>query len=543
MLNVQKFFALVPQYSTRWLEGVYGLGGGTAADRVLRLLTASLMAFGLYLRCRGVLFGPTLALWSDESQWLVFLETQPLTELLIRPIAFMGLTKLLVNAFPPTEFVVRLVPWLGGLASVLLAPALANRLCGSRAARLFLVAAIALHPAAIDLGRDFKPYSLGLAFHISVLILACNYVASGRWRSLLWVLGAATLGVLFAQDIVFLYPALFLTLAAVAWRNQRTRHLAAIAGSAILAGAIVLSLYLVIWKHLDQSHERDYWGNRYDVFYVGQPEQGSQLGWLAAKSGDVLAMPGMRRDHWESPEATSGPLSQLASLDRALWVGLALCGLGVLVWRRRFHELLLLAGPLVVLTLFNWIGRWPFGAFRTNLFLLAYVTPLCAVAFDFPRTERPWLAALPAAALIVAPFFFLNQHFHSQKHTFAASSYFPDVIEYLLRTQGDRYRGPRELLAMDTRSCADWRYYVRYHPRWSERRNELEIERFSIKCGRSTRGLLTRSAAAAERGQRIWGVASGDQQLEELGHSMKRLKTVHHRQFGNRQIAVGFERR
>jgi hypothetical protein len=546
MLNVRKFFAFVPRNSGRWLELIRGPSDATLADRLLRLFVFAVIVLGLYLRCRGVLIGPTLALWNDESQWLVFLKTQPLTELLIRPIAFMGLTKLLVGLFPPTEFVVRFLPWLGGLAAVVLSPALARRLCESSLARALVVAVIALHPSAIDLGRDFKPYSLGLAWHMGVLILACNYVTRGRSRDLWAVLGVAMLGVLFAQDIVFLYPGLFLSLLVVAWKQSRKRHLLAIAGSAVGTVAILLSLYLMIWRNLDQEGERDYWGQRYDVFYIGQPEQGSYLAWLGQKLGDVLAMPGMRREHWESVAIPETPLPLDAAIDRGLWIGLALVGTVVLFRRRRLHELLLLLGTLGVLTLFNAIGRWPYGAFRTNLFLLAYVTPLAAVAFDWRwrRSQSRWLAPIPALALVVLPFFVLNEHFHAYKSSFTATSYFPEIIDHLLRQQGKDYAKGPELLLMDTRSCADWRYYVRYHPRMAPRRFELENERFRLKCGKSTRKLLLIAASKLNRGERMWGVATGERQREELDSRLGRgLRTISELRFSDRQIALAVERR
>src|SRR5687768_18375666 len=89
MLNVRKSFAFLPEVAGRLLVLIRGRSDATLADRLLRLFTFSVIVLGLYLRCRGVLIGPTLALWNDESQWLVFLKTQPLTDLLIRPIAFM----------------------------------------------------------------------------------------------------------------------------------------------------------------------------------------------------------------------------------------------------------------------------------------------------------------------------------------------------------------------------------------------------------------------------------------------------------------------
>ena len=56
--------------------------------------------------------------------------------------------------FGAAELSYRFLPWLGGIATALLAPVVASRLFSSRAARFLMVVVIALHPSAIDLARD-----------------------------------------------------------------------------------------------------------------------------------------------------------------------------------------------------------------------------------------------------------------------------------------------------------------------------------------------------------------------------------------------------
>ena len=62
---------------------------GSAVDRAVRLLTALLVALGLWLRCRGYLFS-SMPLWLDEANWAIRLIKKPLAEHLIRPIGFMA---------------------------------------------------------------------------------------------------------------------------------------------------------------------------------------------------------------------------------------------------------------------------------------------------------------------------------------------------------------------------------------------------------------------------------------------------------------------
>lgn len=520
----------------------------TLPERALRVLTVAVLAFGLWLRSRGVVLGATLPLWNDEAQWAVFLETEELTTLFIRPIAFMALTKGLVEVFGHAEWVYRLLPWLGGVVTLLAAPALARRLFSSSYARFFLVCALALHPGAIDLARDFKPYSVALAFHLVMLILALDYVASQRTRALSLVLGFGVAGVLFAQDIIFLYPALFLAIGLAALRAKLGHHVRAIALAAVSTVALLLGLYALIWSNMDADGERSYWGQKYDVFYMPDSERApSHAHWVARKTGDVLAMPGMRREHWESAaphDTLESPLPVRAQVDRYLWIGLGVLGVVALVRCRKPYAALLLLGPIAVLLAFNLLGRWPYGSFRTNLFLLAYATPLTAFAFELKVLATSFLSPLPGLLLVVLPYFTLNRHFHTFKEAFSTSSYFPDSVQRLLDAhEKDKPRKPRrELLALDVMSCASWTYYTRYHPRFSPRRGEI-TRAFRMRCGRSTRQMLMRGRAKVEDGDRMWGIATGAKQRAELDWRLPGLRVITLTRQGDQQIVIGVERR
>ncbi|HEV8547516.1 MAG TPA: hypothetical protein VGQ57_00790, partial [Polyangiaceae bacterium] len=129
------------------------------SQRIVLWVTVAVVALGVFVRARGYLFD-THALWLDEAGWALMLMRLPLVELLIRPPGFMAFSKGLAHLFGPTEAVLRFLPWLAGTATVVVTVPLSRRLFGSLAARLLFVAVIALHPAAVDLAREYKPYAL-----------------------------------------------------------------------------------------------------------------------------------------------------------------------------------------------------------------------------------------------------------------------------------------------------------------------------------------------------------------------------------------------
>src|SRR5690606_5037079 len=154
------------------------------------------------------------------------------------------------HVFGAWELVLRSLSWASGLLVLFAAPVLAARILVSPMARLFFVALIALHPAAIDLSKEFKPYAVSLALHFSFVLAAASYGVSGNRRALLAALGLAPVSILFAQDALFAFPGLFLALAWDAYRKRYPRHLIAVVAGAAAALASVLSVYFWIWRRL-----------------------------------------------------------------------------------------------------------------------------------------------------------------------------------------------------------------------------------------------------------------------------------------------------
>jgi hypothetical protein len=463
--------------------------------------SAILVVLGVLIRARGVLFG-TIPLWEDEAAWAMRLMDLPLREHTIRPLGFMAASKLLASAFSPSEMVLRLLPWLAGSACVWMAPSLAKYLFSSTRARLLFVATIALHPAAIDLAREFKPYAVSLAIHMSLLSFALRYLRDGDVRVLSLVLAEAFVSTLFAQDALFAFPSLFGVLLFEAFRKRRSRHLWGIASAALATMALVVGLYALFWRVEVHDGERtvNYWGSKYDVFFV--PSEGrttSRLAWTAGKVAEVAALPGLARDGWSAPSLQKQTLLELERIDAHVWEALSLVGLAALLARRRRIEALLLIGPIAVMVLLNSFGYWPLGAFRTNLFLLVYGAGLAISATDARDVHTRW-SILPAAGLIVVPFILFANATVTRKGTMAANSSFTLALRTLQRMRSEVETRPiKPVLALDNASCAIWRYYSGYHPRRAHW-NSVGAG-FSVQCTKSPRSmaqLLRRGLASAD---------------------------------------------
>jgi hypothetical protein len=168
-----------------------------------------------------------------------------------------------------------------------------------------------------------------------------------------------------------------------------------------------------------------------------------------------------------------------------------------------------LTAPLVTLTVFGCLGVWPFGAFRTNLFLLAYVCPLAA----FGLTGIPLLARIPAAArvpalvrnqalplvlAVVLPLVVFERDWHAHKRWAGESAFF-DVVNELVAMQGPRARG--EPLVVDHYSCALFHYYLAMNPDYAALSHKF-ARRFARHC-QKTEDALSQAESQVSNG-RVW---------------------------------------
>jgi len=483
--------------------------GGNFATRVALAVTALFVLGGLYFRARGYLFRAP-AFWLDECLWAMNLTARPLADNQIRPPGFILVSRWLALLFGPTEAVLRALPWLASCAATLASPFLARRLYGSTAARILFVAAIAANACLIDFAKEFKPYSIGFALHLALILLALRYVEAGRSKDLGMTLATAGVGVFFSQDLVFAYPGLFLVLG---WEalTRRREHLRPIVLTAALIIAALVAQYLLLWRHMPKNGA-SYWGAKYNVFYTGAQRQ-SYLAWLFDRYREMAEFPGVRRDHWDG--WTHDARVRFRVIDRGVWLALHLGGLAVLAWRRRWREALLLVLPLALILAFNVARVWPIGPFRSDIFTLVYFSAIAAMSLDgFARDGARWYSALPALLIVALPIFVFERVWHARKQYLTYDSKFPAIMGRLLsaRRSGD---GEREPVILDRRSCEPWRFYTQFHPKTKLLTARLEA-RYDVRCLTDDTRMGVELLASATRARPEWIVLHTGHRIERV---------------------------
>jgi hypothetical protein len=520
-----------------WRERVMRALGNTRAERAAEIFTLALLAFGLAFRARGFLFRVS-PFWLDECSWAVYLFDQRFGDENLRPIGFMAVSNFVAHFISPAESALRLLPWLAGVATTLMSPYLARRLYSERAAQLLFIAIIALHPAAIDFSKEFKPYSVSLAFHAALVLLTLRYVADGSLKALLGTLLAAAVGNLFAQDLVFAYPGVFVVLGVRALSRAR-RDLPLVALGALVVIASLGLQYWLIWSRIPQD-ESSYWGDKYNVFYTGADDQ-SYLAWLGEKLHDITAYPGYRRGLWKLRFVSDENMDVLRGFDAIVWSLLVVVGLAFVALGKKWQKLLLLALPLVMLWLFNHLDFWPLGAFRTNLFIVVYTSALAVYALDRPLAafkRHDFAPLVPALALVVLPIVFFDHGLHRIKRGQAHEGFMPYTLAKLGGLRLKEVAPIRELLLIGTRGCPQWEYYSRLHPSAQEITGVVK-QFFHVRC--KTDEELARSAhRAARTGGRVWVLLQGDLTAETLakGPPGDRLDIVEYFDVGWLRVAA-----
>lgn len=483
---------------------------------------AAVLALGVFLRLNGYL-GEQISLWLDEALWAQRFVSKPILSLGIRPVGFVWLTRCIVTAFGATEIWFRFLPNCAALASLALMPYVASQLLASRSLRVLLVLLFAIHPVLVDFAKEFKPYSFEVLVHLVPIALYLRYQQTKRLAWLVVLLVYLPVAFLCAYNMAFAFPGLLLLALHAGWRSALRRRLLLVTVlSGVLCAGFAAGVYkLALTKVTREEKTEDYWGKKYDVFYRPTDEE-SRVDWTARKYADLTALIGLRRQLWNDPGKLPATVAaELGSVDRWLWIGLSLTGL-VALWRKRRAELLLFVLPVLMLALVNAAGKWPFGAFRTNMFMGVYLFPVPFLGMELLAGERlRRLQLLIAAVLLtsVVPGFLFGFDWRGHKRMWTRDHYQREVIERLYQLRQEQLRArpdaPPARLVLDLHTYESHDYYLRVHPTFSAKYADFFAKNFAVDQVGSN-ALVSRVQQRMRGSTAVWVVASKDSSMQAL---------------------------
>jgi hypothetical protein len=356
-------------------------------------------ALGVALVLLGVLwrtvrYAAGFPLWGDEASLAMNIIdrdilglTGPLDYMQVAPLGFLWAVSAMTRALGTSEWALRLVPFLAGVASVALFASLARRLF-DRAAAFAAIAIFAVSYYPVRHGVEVKPYATDLL--VALLLLALAWEVSRRPRSASRWIGLvviATAGAWLSFPSVFVAGGVAIYLAYRLSRSPTPRLLCwlLVYGIAVF-GSFTAMLVTFAGPHCDQNPGLlSWWAEAFPPI----TEPWRLPGWLlATHAGGMLAYP-------------------VGGEDGGSSLTLILVVLGAIVmWRRRKDLLLLLLGPLPLVFAAAAMYKYPYGgSVRVSIFMAPAFCLLAGLGLESllrrALPERRLPAALVATGLLM----------------------------------------------------------------------------------------------------------------------------------------------
>ena len=460
-------------------------------------------AVGIGVVLRVVEYLLNRSLWADEADlalnilhrsWAGLL--QPLDNHQGAPLAFLAVEKCAVRFMGTSEYALRLVPLLAGIASVFLFYRLASTAI-STAAVPIAVGLFAISPPLIYYSSEVKQYSCDVAVTLLLYCLAFEGSAS-EWKPL----RAALLGVGGSVAIWMSHPSAFvlggigLTIAAVLVAQRNWTRLARISVPFLMWAASLAVCYSITLRRLGQDrYLLDYWKQNFMPF---PPRSVTDAKWFV--------------------DSFFGFFSGTAGLEFTGLAAFAFIVGSVSMFRRNREGLFLLLSPAILTLVVSGVHKYPFGG-RLALFLVPATLLLMAEGAEEIRSAAH--AQLPVIGLVLVGLLFLDPgiydlHHFAKPHVEIVRSgvMLPEEIKSVmayLRT----HKQPGDLTYLFYGAQSAWQYYAE---RNAAPRGEIVMGTASGEDAHDYQSDLDRL-----RGRRVWivfshihGVGAGESKKIEV---------------------------
>ena len=325
---------------------------------------------------------PGRSFWLDEAALLLNILEKDVWGLMgmldhaqSSPPLFLWAQRGLALALGPSEWVMRLVPLVAGLVSLVLMAVLAWRVLGPVVA-FWAVAWFALCTDLVWHAVSMKQYSGDAMVSAAMLLLAVGWRESlgpvARWGALVALALPATW---FSQPAIFMFGGVSLALLPELRRRGRGGMAAWLVGNALVAAAFLLMFHFMREQRVVSL--MDFWQG--DMADWSHPWI---IPWWIVRETYRLC---------ELPYKAFGPIMTV------------LAALGAFsLWKRDRRLLGLCVLPIAMTVLAGLLRRYPYHGGRVTLFLVPGLLLLCGMGLEWLRqnlspTLRPWwwVAGLP----------------------------------------------------------------------------------------------------------------------------------------------------
>lgn len=381
------------------------LGRHMSGEKRVQVALWFVAILGIAIRLRAYL--TQRALWGDEAAFAFSFDDQGPLHLLLTPLyggqsappGFIATTWLSVTLFGTGEAAIRLTPFLFGIATVVLAKLVTDRLFASSLAKITFLGFVAFSPVLVYYSQELKPYVVD-AFVTVVAIWMFSGWDRQRNKWVFGLIGAVL--VQFSLTSVFVLAALGL---AVVTRGPNPDG--RLAGFRLvirmhyrvfllwLAGGLLHGWYLVT-AGTDADGMRETWQG-YGAFPSGE-SVGGFFSWLFQAIGKLVWM-AFYQPSRAGPELAIGPYAVVVTVLVIFFAGIFLGRTG------RSLSIILFAISIIAAA----VSLYPFFGGRLNLYLVPIVGLVLASLLErlgmIERPAWPRRVGLVLSSLLFGPLF------------------------------------------------------------------------------------------------------------------------------------------
>lgn len=371
---------------------------------------------------RIYLFSFNRTLWLDEAYlanavtlagWKSIL-TEPLGNNQAAPLGFVILVKLSVLVMGLSDWVLRLWPFLFGIASVWVAERLGALLFERQSSKWFLAAAISLSPVLIYYSTEFKQYSVDVFFTL-LLTYAMVRVTRERETAFLGLTVAASIAVWFSYPSVIVIAAAYFSILFAMVFKVRSMAFKPFLYSAALVAVSFLLIYLVAIKGSSSNGNLiNFWHDAYAPIPWGL----ENIAWYGV---NLLGLTHLTWFHLGI--AGHLPLVEWSAAANKLALIVFMGSLFALYKKNRV-AFVCVATILALALLLSMLKFYPFRS-RLILYLVPLVVLSGAYLLDYVLTEfeSQWGGIFPKIALFFALIVLMHGAYLAVKKTFEPYNY------------------------------------------------------------------------------------------------------------------------
>lgn len=230
-----------------------------------------------------------------------------------------------------------------------------------------------VNPYLIRFATEFKPYSLEIFLTLVTLFAFTRYITS--YKNHIWLALSLITGIAFTLAAIFITPPILLYLL---WDAKIRRNRNLLLTVLLVAAVFIIGYglqYYFLFSHISLnpystaiSSPGVLWFLQGLISFINQIQPFSILDY------------GTRG---ESIFTARGESTFTAFLNLSLWGGLIFYSLIKLFHAKRFNLIAIILSPYIIIFILGVMGRWPFGAHRSNLFLLPFLIFLACVGLQF----------------------------------------------------------------------------------------------------------------------------------------------------------------